>query len=156
MIKVAVVGAGFMGSLHASCVANNPRAKLVAVVDFNPNAGRALAERYSAQYFLRLAMPLMPKSMHSLSPFLTDYTLRRQSKYFRRGAPSLLKNHWQILWRVRGLLHPRLAQLALALWLDIFSVSIRVMPPQQSQCGAVTLEKSFTLQRDDLVRATLV
>ena len=51
MIKVAVVGAGFMGSLHASCVANNPRAKLVAVVDVNANVGTALAERYGAQYF---------------------------------------------------------------------------------------------------------
>ena len=51
MIKVAVVGAGFMGSLHASCVANNPRAKRVAVVDVNANAGTALAERYGAQYF---------------------------------------------------------------------------------------------------------
>ena len=55
MIKVAVVGAGFMGSLHASCVANNPRAKLVAVVDVNAKAGKALADRYGAQYFSSLS-----------------------------------------------------------------------------------------------------
>lgn len=51
IIKVAVVGAGFMGSLHASCVANNPRIKLAAIVDSNTDAGIALAERYGAQYF---------------------------------------------------------------------------------------------------------
>lgn len=55
MIKVGVVGAGFMGSLHASCVANNPRAQLAAVVDFKSEAGKPLAERYGARYLASVA-----------------------------------------------------------------------------------------------------
>lgn len=51
MITVGVVGAGFMGSLHASCVANNPRARLAAVIDSNPEAGQSLADRFGARYF---------------------------------------------------------------------------------------------------------
>lgn len=51
MMKIGVVGAGFMGSLHGSCVANNPRATLAAVVDFKADAGKALAERHGARYF---------------------------------------------------------------------------------------------------------
>lgn len=43
-IKVAVIGAGFMGSMHASIFASDPRAELVAVVDRDPTRGKALAD----------------------------------------------------------------------------------------------------------------
>lgn len=42
-VKVAVIGAGFMGSMHASIFANDPRAELVAVVDRYTARGQALA-----------------------------------------------------------------------------------------------------------------
>ncbi|MDQ0320273.1 putative dehydrogenase [Pararhizobium capsulatum DSM 1112] len=43
-VKVAVIGAGFMGSMHASIFASDPRAELVAVVDRDTTRGQALAE----------------------------------------------------------------------------------------------------------------
>jgi predicted dehydrogenase len=41
--RVAVIGAGFMGSMHAQIFANEPRAELVAVVDQNLERATALA-----------------------------------------------------------------------------------------------------------------
>jgi UDP-N-acetylglucosamine 3-dehydrogenase len=41
--RVAVIGAGFMGSMHASIYANEPRAELVAVVDRDIDRAIALA-----------------------------------------------------------------------------------------------------------------
>lgn len=41
--RVAVIGAGFMGSMHAQIFANEPRAELVAVVDQNMERAGALA-----------------------------------------------------------------------------------------------------------------
>ncbi|TBY05848.1 Gfo/Idh/MocA family protein [Rhizobium laguerreae] len=41
--RVAVIGAGFMGSMHASIFANEPRAELVAVVDSDIGRAAALA-----------------------------------------------------------------------------------------------------------------
>lgn len=43
-VKVAVIGAGFMGSMHASIFASDPRAELVAVVDRDTARGKALAD----------------------------------------------------------------------------------------------------------------
>lgn len=43
--RVAVIGAGFMGSMHAAIFAREPRAKLVAVVDQNIELARKVARR---------------------------------------------------------------------------------------------------------------
>lgn len=43
--RVAVIGAGFMGSMHASIFAREPRAKLVAIVDQNIELARKVASR---------------------------------------------------------------------------------------------------------------
>ncbi|MGR9128922.1 Gfo/Idh/MocA family protein [Rhizobium leguminosarum] len=43
-VKVAVIGAGFMGSMHASIFASDPRAELVAVVDRDMVRCKALAD----------------------------------------------------------------------------------------------------------------
>jgi predicted dehydrogenase len=45
-IKVAVIGAGFMGSMHASIFAQAPGAELVAVVDQNLDLAHAIATKY--------------------------------------------------------------------------------------------------------------
>lgn len=42
--RIAVIGAGFMGSMHAQIFANEPRAELVAVVDQNIDRATAVAE----------------------------------------------------------------------------------------------------------------
>jgi len=49
MIRVAVLGAGRIGQIHAANVAANPRAKLVAVADPIDAAARKLAERLGCE-----------------------------------------------------------------------------------------------------------
>jgi predicted dehydrogenase len=48
--RIALVGAGSMGSLHARVIAANPACELAAVIDALPEAGRRLADTYNAAY----------------------------------------------------------------------------------------------------------
>lgn len=48
--RIAVVGAGSMGSLHARVVSQHPDAELVAVVDTREEVGRAVADRFGARW----------------------------------------------------------------------------------------------------------
>ena len=50
MIRAAVIGAGHFGREHARIYANSERARLVAVCDINESNGRAVAERYGADF----------------------------------------------------------------------------------------------------------
>ena len=51
MLRVALVGAGGMAGMHASCYAEIANAELVGVMDIRPEAATALAEKYGAQAF---------------------------------------------------------------------------------------------------------
>lgn len=46
--RVAVIGAGFMGSMHASIFANEPRAQLVAIVDRDVSRATVVAKELGA------------------------------------------------------------------------------------------------------------
>lgn len=48
--RIAVVGAGTMGSLHARVVSTSRRAELAGVVDPDPDAGRAVAQRWDVPH----------------------------------------------------------------------------------------------------------
>jgi predicted dehydrogenase len=48
-LRVAVVGVGHLGSVHASIWAADPRAHLVAVLDLDPGRAREAAARYGCQ-----------------------------------------------------------------------------------------------------------
>lgn len=49
MIDFCVIGAGTIGGVHAGNIAAHPRARLKYVIDLDPMAARALAEKYDAQ-----------------------------------------------------------------------------------------------------------
>jgi predicted dehydrogenase len=49
-LRIALVGTGSMGSLHARVTSQNERAKLVRVVDPREEAGRAVADRFDAAW----------------------------------------------------------------------------------------------------------
>lgn len=49
-LRVALVGAGAMGSLHARVARQHPRVDLAAIVDIDERAGRALAERFDCRF----------------------------------------------------------------------------------------------------------
>jgi predicted dehydrogenase len=51
MRKVALIGAGGMGSVHASCYPDIGNAQLVAVMDVRPEVASAAAEKYGAQAY---------------------------------------------------------------------------------------------------------
>lgn len=51
MIRIGLLGAGFMGETHATAYAQLPGAKLTAVADRNRASGERLASEYSAKYF---------------------------------------------------------------------------------------------------------
>src|SRR5579859_8199914 len=50
-LGVAVVGAGFIGELHARIVAESPLAQLLAVVDMDRYAGERVAARLGVPWF---------------------------------------------------------------------------------------------------------
>jgi predicted dehydrogenase len=53
--RIAVVGAGRMGQVHARIVEENPRATLAAIVDPFEDTGRRVADQYGAPWFATLA-----------------------------------------------------------------------------------------------------
>ena len=50
-LRVAVVGAGYMGQLHARVLAESPLAQLAAIVDVNRESGEAIATGYGIPWF---------------------------------------------------------------------------------------------------------
>jgi len=50
MLRIAVIGAGRIGKIHAANVARQPRARLIAVVDPLEAAARALAEQHGCRW----------------------------------------------------------------------------------------------------------
>lgn len=51
MFRVALVGAGGMAGMHASCYANLANAELAGVLDIRPEAAQALAQKHGAKPF---------------------------------------------------------------------------------------------------------
>lgn len=49
-IRIALIGAGQMGSLHARVVSQNPDTDLACIVDPSMDAGESLAERYESKW----------------------------------------------------------------------------------------------------------
>jgi predicted dehydrogenase len=47
-LRIALVGAGSMGSFHARVISQSSTATLHAVIDPNPDAGKGLAERFDS------------------------------------------------------------------------------------------------------------
>jgi predicted dehydrogenase len=49
VLKIGVIGAGSMGSLHSRVVATNPRTKLAWICDVNKSAAQVVADRYGCR-----------------------------------------------------------------------------------------------------------
>lgn len=50
-LRVGLIGAGFIGALHARIYSENPMAELVAISDVNEEAGRKLADELGADFY---------------------------------------------------------------------------------------------------------
>jgi predicted dehydrogenase len=55
MLKVALVGIGFMGRMHSTVYGTLPNAKVVATVDYDLARAKEAAETHGAQWFTNLA-----------------------------------------------------------------------------------------------------
>ena len=51
MLKVGIIGAGFMGDMHSNCYANLRNAKVTAVADARPDKCKAIADVHGAQTY---------------------------------------------------------------------------------------------------------
>lgn len=49
-LGIAVIGAGFIGKVHARCINDNPRTRISAVYDIDADLAGQLAARYSARH----------------------------------------------------------------------------------------------------------
>jgi myo-inositol 2-dehydrogenase/D-chiro-inositol 1-dehydrogenase len=50
-LRVAVIGAGYIGQLHARVVSESPLAQVAAIVDVNRESGEAIATEYGVPWF---------------------------------------------------------------------------------------------------------
>src|SRR5262249_25785685 len=50
-VRVALVGSGSMGALHARVIAQSMEAELPCIIDPDPESGEALAERWRSRWF---------------------------------------------------------------------------------------------------------
>ena len=66
MIDFCLVGAGFIGPLHAANIAAHPAARLAWVVDLDLRAGQALASRYGARASADLALALADPAVRAV------------------------------------------------------------------------------------------
>ena len=66
MIRFGLVGAGFIGPLHAANVAARADAELAWVVDLNIAAGKALADKYGARMTTDLGEALMDANLDAI------------------------------------------------------------------------------------------
>jgi predicted dehydrogenase len=53
-VRIALIGAGSMGSYHARVITQSPHAELACIVDPNQEAGRLLAERFDSRWVPKL------------------------------------------------------------------------------------------------------
>jgi predicted dehydrogenase len=72
-LRVAVIGAGFMGSMHAAVFAAEPRAKLVAVVDRDMDRARQVAGQHGAKAYADHDELLASETLDLVSVCTPDY-----------------------------------------------------------------------------------
>ncbi len=78
-VRVAVIGAGFFGGLHAGKYAANPDATLVAVVDVDADRARAVADKHGCRAETDVAAILKDVDAVTVaSPARTHYWIARQ------------------------------------------------------------------------------
>lgn len=78
-LKIAVIGAGFMGSMHASIFAQSPGAELVAIADQNPDLARAVADRHNGCRAYRSHDELLSALTPDLISICTPDNLHREA-----------------------------------------------------------------------------
>lgn len=91
-LKMAIVGAGVMGQMHARTVAECDSAELVAIVDLNKAAGEAVAGQYGVRYISSVEEALKDDSIEAYTVALPDRLhVEAASKLLLAGKAVLLE-----------------------------------------------------------------
>jgi 3-hydroxyisobutyrate dehydrogenase-like beta-hydroxyacid dehydrogenase len=99
MIKVAQLGAGRMGAIHARNAAANPRLNLVALVDPRPEVAGPLAQELGARLASFDEVLADPEIQGIIVASSTDAHLDNALSALRRVRSSSAKSRWTWTWR---------------------------------------------------------
>ncbi|PRR74870.1 Gfo/Idh/MocA family protein [Neomoorella humiferrea] len=66
VIRIGIVGAGFIGAIHAAGYAHNPRARLTAVADIRPEKAGELAAKYGLKAYPTLDAMLTAEKLDAV------------------------------------------------------------------------------------------
>lgn len=85
MLKIGLIGSGFIGTVHAAAYARIPNAELVAVADINEISGKKIAEEFSCKYYQQAEQMLQNEEIHvvdiCLPTFLHEQYVALAAKY---------------------------------------------------------------------------
>jgi len=87
MLKVAIVGTGNIGRLHARCYRDNAQAQLVAVCDFVPEKAQAFADEYGARAYSSVDEMLRNEELDAVS--ITTGGVENGSHHFEPTMQAL-------------------------------------------------------------------
>lgn len=91
-LKMAIIGAGVMGQMHARTVAECDSAELAAIVDLNKEAGEAAAAAFGARYISSIEEALQDESIQAYTVALPDrHHVEAASQVLRKGKAVLLE-----------------------------------------------------------------
>lgn len=91
-LRIAVVGVGFMGQLHARTIAECDSATFAAAVDVNEELGRSVAERHAAAYYRDIASALSDPGIDAFVVALPDRLhVEAACALLEAGKPVLLE-----------------------------------------------------------------
>lgn len=91
-VGMAVVGAGFMGQMHARTIFECDSANLVAIVDLNEEIGQQVADKYKAKYYKNIEDALSDKEIEAYTVVLPDRLhVDATSQILRAGKDVLLE-----------------------------------------------------------------
>jgi predicted dehydrogenase len=91
-LRMAVVGAGFMGQLHARTLKECDSAELVAIVDINKEAGEAAAQKLGVKHISKVEEALKDDSIQAYTVALPDRLhVEAASKILLAGRAVLLE-----------------------------------------------------------------
>lgn len=86
MVRVAVIGAGFMGRTHAAHYAAMPNAHLAGICDVDEKRGRAIAAQYGCPYYATYDQLLEAGTAEAISICLPTFQHQEVSvQAFKRG-----------------------------------------------------------------------
>ncbi len=90
MVKVAVVGAGFIGAVHANSFARVENAEITAVVSSRAEEGREFAGKYGARHFLDLETMLAEGNVDAVDICTPTFVHRDMTVKAARAGKHIL------------------------------------------------------------------